>query len=168
MVRRAFLVALIGLTFLAGEVLAKKIIPEKEWRQGDNAKVLPTFCQDRLDPKGRWLRWKSYFGSVSIHIHHYCGGLYAEFKAKTAPTKKERDQWLRFVVGEMSYVADNCGSTCVIYADVHRRLASALTQQGKYDAAMEHIRLISAMPSPAAPQRDVRPPAERPGGAPPS
>lgn len=157
MVRRSLLlVALAGFLVASGEPSAKRINPETEWRKGDNPKLLPTYCQDRLDPKGRWLPWKSYFGDVSIHVHHYCGGLYSEFKARIAPSQRERKQWLQAVVGEMTYVADNCDASCVLYADVHRKLAQALTQLGRFDEAMKHTKLLGAAPS-GAPRADVVP-----------
>jgi len=167
MARRALLLAVfLGLLSLSVESPAKRINPETEWRQGNNAKVLPNYCQDRLDPKGRWVPWKSYFGNVSIHVHHYCGGLYAEFKARIAPNARERKQWLEAVVGEMSYVADNCDLSCMLYADVHRRLAQALTQLGRPDEALKHVKLLNAAP-PSATTPNAAPP-EKPGLTPPS
>jgi len=167
MARSALLLAaLVGMMALAGESSAKRINPETEWRQGDNPKLLPTYCQDRVDRDGRWLRWRDYFGSVSIHVHHYCGGLYSEFKARIAPNERERRQWLQAMVGEMGYIAERCDPACVLYADVHRKLAQALSQLGRFDEAMKHVKLLSALP-PAAPKPNAAPP-DKQGVAPPS
>lgn len=164
--RALLLVALAGLMVMSGESSAGRINPETEWRQGDNAKLLPTYCQDRLDPKGRWLPWKSYFGKVSIHVHHYCGGLYSEFKARIAPNQRERKQWLQAVVGEMTYVANNCDTSCILYASVHSKLAQAYNQLGRFDEAMKHTMLLNAVP-PAPPGADGVP-AEKSARPPPS
>lgn len=117
-----------------------------EWRQGNNAAVLPQYCQDRLDKNGKWQNWRAHFGQVFIHMHHYCGGVYAEYKAKTALNKRQRERWLRETIVQMRYVSPHCGRECVVFEELHRRWAWALTQQGKMAEATEHLRLIGSAP----------------------
>ena len=142
--RSAVLLMAVVVAFLApSDALAKSTrVSPSEWRKGDNAKVLPRYCQDRLDRRGRWLQWREHFGSVYPHMHHYCGGLYAEIKAQVELDKRRRSQWLNIAVGEMSYVARFCDSRCILYADVHKRIASALNMQGRPAEAMQHLKLL--------------------------
>lgn len=117
---------------------------DTQWRQGENSKVLPQYCQDRLDKTGRWTRWKDYFGPAYIHMHHYCGGIYAEFKAQMTMDKKKRANWVREIIVQMNYVSPYCDPSCPVYADLHRRWAWALAEQGRHDEAAKHMQLMAA------------------------
>ena len=165
-------VAMLGAAVGAAPALAERLNPETEWRKPENARLLPQYCQDRLDPQGRWLRWKDHFGPAYIHMHHYCGGVYAELKAKTTFEAKVRKVWLSATVGEMKYVERYCDRSCVLFNDLHRRLAWALGQQGKTAEAMKHLQLITGAGR-AAPYSGTAPapaasPADNPAAAPPS
>jgi hypothetical protein len=111
-----------------------------EWKKGNNAFALPQYCKDRLDPDGAWQKWRAHFGVVYIHMHHYCGGLYAEFKARLIVNKRERAKWLQEVVVQMRYVGRHCDRGCVIYKELHQRWAWALGELGKPVEAMQHLR----------------------------
>lgn len=141
----------LGLLVSTGRTFAA----EAEWRQSINSRILPQYCQDRLDPE-RWKKWRDYFGPAYIHMHHYCSGLYAEIKAKATIDRKKRNEWLAQVVGEMTYVSRACDPACVIYADLHRRWAWALSAQGHSAEAAKHLELMKAArpragPTPAVP-----------------
>jgi len=138
--------ARIWVSILAGLLLflsAPLAIAAEEWRS--NTHLLPPYCKDRSDPWGPgWAKWRDYFGTVHVHMSHYCAGIYAELKAKRAVTKRERDAWLGGVVSQMAYVSPHCDQKCVIYAELHRRWAWALAQQGQFAEAVKHTRLAAA------------------------
>jgi hypothetical protein len=139
----------VGLCAMPETLVAKIKREEMSWRSGNNAKVLPQFCQDRLDREGAWTKWRNHFGAVYEHVHHYCSGLYAEVKAKSALDERNRGAWLTALVSEMKYVARHCDPTCVLYADLHSRLAWAYRQQGKYPEAAKHMQLMKVAPTQA-------------------
>lgn len=116
-------------------------------------KRLPQYCQDRRDPE-RWKRWREYLGPVYIHIHHYCSGIYTELKAKETLDKRKLDELAGQTAHQMAYVSPYCDPTCVIYADLHRRWAWALSVQGNSVEARKHIEMMKA-----ARPTGVRPPA---------
>jgi len=151
-----------------------RINPESEWRKPENAAALPQYCRDRLDKEGRWKKWKDYFGKVYGHMHHYCGGVYAETRAKTTVKKRERDMWLHATVSEMRYVARYCDRDCVLYHDLYRRWAWALGEQGKTAEAAQKLQMLNAVPrvapmpgsAPTAAPATRAPPAPPPAAPP--
>lgn len=132
------LALLIALALVWPDVSAEDI----EWRKGLNARLLPQYCQDRLDEDGAWQQWRSHFGPLFIHMHHYCGGLYAEQKARTIFDKRKRAYWVREVIVQMRYVSRHCDTSCPLYDDLHRRWAWALSLQGNHAEAAQHLGLV--------------------------
>jgi tetratricopeptide (TPR) repeat protein len=108
-----------------------------KWK--DNTGVLPQYCKDRA--AGRDQKWRSTFGDVYIHMHHYCSGVHAEQKARIALNKRERVSWLNRVASQMKYVSASCGSGCVLYPELHTRWAWALGELGQIAEAMKHYQL---------------------------
>lgn len=120
-----------------------------EWRK--DAWMLPKYCQDRVDwssPASPWHRWHSYFGEAAIHMSHYCRGVHGEIKAKQTVDRAKRSQYIDQALTEMAYVAPSCNERCVLYAELHRRWAWALTEQGKFAEALKHMKLAEASPKP--------------------
>jgi len=119
----------------------------EEWR--DNAQTLPQYCQDRA--KGwevpEYQRWKKTFGDVFVHMHHYCGGIYAEQKARGTIDPRQRERWMRGVTGQMEYVSRHCSTKCAFYPELHSRWGWALGETGQVGEAIEHFQLaIRAKP----------------------
>ena len=145
MIRRTTLaITLLGMLLPANPSTAGKADIPPGWREGNNAKILPKYCQDRLDKHGRWTKWRDYFGPVYVHMHHYCSGIYGELMAQQTIDKKKREYWVRQAVSEMNYVSPHCDPSCVLYADLHRRLAWGLSQQGRHEEATKHYQLMGA------------------------
>ncbi|MDB4409752.1 tetratricopeptide repeat protein [Gammaproteobacteria bacterium] len=117
------------------------------WR-GDT-RFLPQYCKDRVKgiSSAEFNKWRGTFGEVYIHIHHYCGGLYAEQKARSTINQQERSSWLGNVIGEMRYVGGHCGPGCVLYPELQSRWGWALGEQGQLGEAIQHYQLaIKAKP----------------------
>lgn len=118
-----------------------------EWRK--DAWMLPKYCQDRVDwsnPASPWHKWHGYFGNVAIHMSHYCNGVHGELMAKQTVDNVKRNLYVAKAADEMAYVSPNCDQKCVVYAELHRRWAWALMQQGKFTEAMKHTRLAESSP----------------------
>lgn len=108
------------------------------WRK--NTTMLPQYCKDRA--KGNLQKWRSTFGEVAIHLHHYCSGLFSEQKARNATKSTERKYWLGEVVSSMRYVSSACSSTrCVLYPELQTRWGWALAEQGQVGEAVKHYQL---------------------------
>ena len=117
------------------------------WRQ--DTQLLPQYCKDRAKGKNssEWAKWRKTFGNVSIHMHHYCSGIYAEKKAKSTINQQERNRWLEGVIGEMQYVGRHCNTRCVIYPELHTRQGWALGESGQVSEAIGQFQLaIKAKP----------------------
>jgi tetratricopeptide (TPR) repeat protein len=104
-----------------------------------NTNLLPQYCKDRA--AGRDEKWRKTFGETFIHMHHYCAGIFAEQKAKSAMNKQERANWLGLVVHQMKYVSGSCNTGHVLYPDLHTRWGWALSEQGQIAEAMQHYQL---------------------------
>jgi tetratricopeptide (TPR) repeat protein len=114
----------------------------QEWKQ--ETELLPQYCKDRAKKAthpAEWYKWRSTFGEVFIHMHHYCSGIYAEQKAKTEINKHQRNRLLRQVIGEMQYVGYHCNTDCVLYPELHTRLGWALGESGQTYEAIEQYQL---------------------------
>lgn len=119
----------------------------EEWRQ--NTQFLPPYCQDRVKgaQSAEFMKWRKSFGEAFIHMHHYCGGIYAEQKARSTIDRHKRQRWLRAVMGEMEYVSKHCPANCVLYPELHSRWGWALAESGQPAGAIEHFQLaIRAKP----------------------
>lgn len=118
------------------------------WRKGNNAVVLPVYCQDRLKAGGKSTKKYPQLRDVWIHIHHYCGGIYAQIKAKSETDRRKRAHWLREIRTQMKYVSPHCGVRCVLYPELHSRWGWALHESGDTAEAIRHLMLaIQAKPS---------------------
>jgi tetratricopeptide (TPR) repeat protein len=140
--RRLILLFVAGVSFPWHNLSA-----EEAWRQ--DTKLLPPYCQERAKgwESAGYQKWRKTFGGLSVHIHHYCGGIYAEQKARSTIVKHDRDRWLRAVKGEMAYVARHCTAGCVLYPELHSRWGWALGASGEPAGAIEHFQLaIRAKP----------------------
>ena len=110
--------------------------------------LLPNYCRDRATGSEAWTKWKRTFGGVYIHMHHYCSGVYAEIKARSAAETRVRESWLNEVVHQMNYVGRSCDLDCVVYSELHTRWGWALGEQGKIRDAVKHFDLaIRGQPS---------------------
>ncbi len=114
------------------------------WRQ--NTHLLPQYCKDRnlsAESPHNWKKWKKTFGSTFIHMHHYCQGVFAEYKFKGAIDKVQKDNWLREVTHQMEYVSKSCPAKnkCLLYPELHTRWAWALNKQGNIAQAIKHYQL---------------------------
>jgi tetratricopeptide (TPR) repeat protein len=119
----------------------------EKWRR--NTQLLPQYCKDRA--KGRntaeWKRWSNTFGTATIHIHHYCAGIYAQQEVRTSLDQGVRKRELGNVVHQMKYVGAHCGTDCVLYPELHTRWGWALAEQGEAAEAIQHYQLaIKAQP----------------------
>jgi tetratricopeptide (TPR) repeat protein len=118
-----------------------------EWKQ--NTQLLPQYCKDaaKRHQSGEYNKWRGTLGEAFIHMNHYCDGIYAEQKAKTAYDQNERKRWLQTVKHQMRYVSNHCSESCVLYPDLHTRLGWALGADGQYTEAIKHFQLaIGAKP----------------------
>ena len=113
----------------------------QEWKQ--KTQLLPQYCKDRAKGtnSAEWSKWRSTFGEVFIHMHHYCNGIYAEQKAKTAINQQQRNRLLAGVIGEMQYVGRHCNTDCVLYPELHSRLGWALGEKGQVSEAIGQFQL---------------------------
>lgn len=139
---RIVLILLLGISF------GQNVYAAEDWRQ--DTLLLPKYCKDRAKgfQSAEFLKWRSTLGSAFIHTHHYCSGIYAEQKAKTAFDKQERDRLLRVVIGEMQYVARHCSAKCALYPELHTRWGWALGMAGQPAEAIKHYQLsIMAKPN---------------------
>ncbi len=83
-----------------------------------------------------------------IHIHHYCSGIYAEYKVKTTLDQRARKRWLRLLISQMQYVSNRCQAGCILYPELHTRWGWALSEQGQPVEAINHYQLaIRAKPT---------------------
>jgi tetratricopeptide (TPR) repeat protein len=111
---------------------------DEVWK--NNTNLLPQYCKDfaaGLNKK----KWRSIFGDLYIHTHHYCKGVFAEQKAKSALNQRERASWLQKVGSQMKYVSGACDSRCVMYPDLHTRWGWALGKQGQVAEAIKHYQM---------------------------
>jgi len=127
---------------------AEELESDTQWRK--DTLLLPQYCKDRA--KGinspEFTRWRATIGDVYVHIHHYCGGIYAEQKAKSSIDPKERKRWLRDVIGQMQYVSNHCSSKCALYPELQTRWGWALAEDGQPAEAIMHFQLaIRAKPA---------------------
>ena len=119
----------------------------EKWRQ--DTQLLPQYCKDRVKGgnSAEFAKWRGTFGEAFIHIHHYCSGIYAEQKAKSAIDQRERRRWLREVAGQMLYVSKHCTARCSLYPELHSRWGWALAAAGQPSDAISHFQLaIQAKP----------------------
>ena len=116
------------------------------WRS--DTLMLPQYCKDRVQSKKDFeKKWRSTFGEALIHIHHYCGGIYAEKKARIATDKGVRERLLGEVIHQMGYVSNHCNEHCVLYPELQTRWAWALGESGQVGEAIKHYQLaIQAKP----------------------
>ena len=119
----------------------------EEWRQ--DTRLLPQYCKDRV--KGisspEFAKWRGTLGEAFIHTHHYCGGIYAEQKARITADQRERKRWLRSVKSEMQYVSRHCSAKCAFYPELHSRWGWALAEDKQLSEAIGHFQLaIQAKP----------------------
>lgn len=112
------------------------------WRQ--NTQLLPPYCKDRAKglQSAEFKRWYGRLGDVSIHMHHYCSGIYAEQKAKSTVDRAQRQRWLRTVLDEMQYVSNHCAARCPLYPELHTRWGWALGANGQPAEAIKHLQLV--------------------------
>jgi tetratricopeptide (TPR) repeat protein len=112
-------------------------------RWGNNTHLLPQYCKDRAkgSQSPEWAKWSGTFGEAFIHMHHYCAGIFAEQKAKSAPNQHERANWLVKVLSQMKYVSGSCNAGCAIYPELHTRWGWALGRQGQTAEAIKHYQL---------------------------
>ncbi len=131
---RLLLILILGFSFSG-------LSQAEAWRT-DTA-LLPKYCQDRAQghTTGPFTKWRSKFGDVYIHVHHYCSGIYSENKAKVIYQEPERRGWLNSVEGEMLYVSRNCGPDCILYPGLHRRWGWSLAERKQYSEAIKHYEL---------------------------
>lgn len=128
-------------------ILWHNLSAAEEWRQ--DTQLLPQYCKDRA--KGidspQFNKWRKTLGGVFEHMHHYCGGIYAEKKARSTIDMQERKRWLRNVQGEMAYVARHCSAKCALYPELQSRWGWALAADGQPGEAVGHFQLaIRAKP----------------------
>jgi tetratricopeptide (TPR) repeat protein len=118
------------------------IAASEDWRQ--NTQLLPPYCKDRVKgfKSAEFMKWRRTFGDAFIHMHHYCNGIFAEKKAKSTINQRERQRWVRSVLGEMEYVGRNCQANCVLYPELHSRWGWALGASGQPAEAIKHFQLV--------------------------
>ena len=122
-------------------------VSDEYWSK--NTQMLPQYCKDRAKgtQSSEWKKWRGTFGSVYQHMHHYCSGIYAEQKAKSAQSQRERVTQLGKVVHQMGYVSASCNAECVIYPELHVHWGWALAEKGQAAEAIQHYKLaIKAKP----------------------
>jgi tetratricopeptide (TPR) repeat protein len=112
-----------------------------DWKK--NTSLMPQYCKDlaKGNNSPEWTKWRSTFGESTIHMNHYCKGVFAEDRAKSIMDKNKRDYWLGILVHQMRYVSSSCKKKCVLYPDLHTRLGWALGEQGLTAEAIEHYQL---------------------------
>ena len=120
---------------------AKKKERGEPWRR-DTA-MLPQYCKDRASNKLLFIqKWGKTFGDATQHMHHYCGGIYAEQQAKSSLSSGGRGKYLGEVIHQMGYVSKHCpASGCVLYPELHARWGWALGQKGQAGEAIKHYQL---------------------------
>jgi len=135
---RIILFFVIGISFPWHTLIAA----DSDWRQ--NTQLLPPYCKDRAKgiQSAEFKRWKRTFGDAFMHIHHYCGGIFAEQKARSTVNQQERQRWLRSVLGEMRYVSKHCSERCALYPELHSRWGWALGASGQPAEAIKHFQLV--------------------------
>jgi len=132
------------LFFVLGFIIAGQnpaVAAGEEWRT--NTAMLPQYCKDRAKgvSEGPFTKWRKTFGEAYIHMHHYCGGVYAEHKARGTADNRKRGHWLGLVVHQMQYVSKACQVGCVLYPELHSRWGWALGESRQYDEAIKHYQL---------------------------
>jgi tetratricopeptide (TPR) repeat protein len=103
------------------------------WRE--NLFILPPFCKERA---------KGITHPRAQSLHHYCGALLFEARARTAGNQDERIRLLqRAASGMSSWAGKNCTSysQCIFYPDVHTRLARAFSELGQIAEAVKQYQL---------------------------
>ena len=142
---RIIIFIVFGISILWHNVFAAE---SYEWRK--DTQFLPQYCKDRakgLD-SAEFSKWRATLGDAYIHIHHYCGGIYAEQMAKSTFDQREKKHWLQAVAGEMRYVSSNCSAKCTLYPELQTRWGWALAADGQPSEAVKHFMLaIRAKPT---------------------
>jgi len=118
------------------------IAAESDWKQ--NTQLLPPYCKDRAKGlnSAEFKKWRGSLGDAFIHMHHYCSGVFAEQKARSTIDQRQRQRWLRTVVGEMQYVSKHCSARCPLYPELHSRWGWALGTSGQHSEAIKHFQLV--------------------------
>lgn len=131
------------LTLIFTIALLNSSVAGEESSWAANTHLLPQYCKDRA--KGgqsrEYKKWRSTLGETFIHMHHYCDGVFAEIKARTAQNENERKNWLGRVAHQMRYVSGSCKTGHVLYPDLHTRWGWALGEQGQIAEAIRHYQL---------------------------
>jgi tetratricopeptide (TPR) repeat protein len=110
------------------------------WRH--DTTFLPQYCKDRAADKEAFKKkWGKVFGGSTLDIHHYCGGIYAEQKAKASLSEGERGKYLDTVIYQMKYVSNRCTTGCVLYPELHTRWGWALGEKGQAGEAIQQFKL---------------------------
>ena len=132
---------IIGLYVNAHSAFGKDKEKGEIWRS--HTTMLPQYCKDRAADKKLFLKkWRKTFGEASIHMHHYCGGVYAEQQARSATSSGARQKLLGTVIHQMGYVSNHCPTGCVLYPELHTRWAWALGEKGQAGEAIKHYNLV--------------------------
>jgi tetratricopeptide (TPR) repeat protein len=113
-----------------------------EWKK--NLNILPPYCADRARGGAVGQKVPSRYAVLSdvwVHLHHYCAGLYADYKAKISLSQNEKKQLYAEVIGQMGYVSNHCKSRCALYPELHTRWGFALAETGQVGEAIRHYQL---------------------------
>jgi tetratricopeptide (TPR) repeat protein len=105
-----------------------------------NLQVLPSYCKGFKTDSHR-KKWGSILGETYIHMHHYCKGVFGEYKARSLVGQGERKPWVQTAAHQMRYVSGACKIGCALYPDLHRRWGWALGEQRQYAEAIKHYQL---------------------------
>ena len=101
------------------------------WRE--NTDLLPPFCKERA---------KGITTPGMRGVHHYCGALFTEARARVAVNLNKRNRLLQKAAGGMkAYAQKDCQSGCALYPDGHTRLGRALSELGLIAEAIKHYKL---------------------------
>lgn len=134
------IIVMIGLSLSWHNSFGKEKERGEAWRRDTN--MLPQYCKDRASNKKQFLqKWGKTFGDATIHMHHYCGGVYAQQKARSSLSSGGREKNLNEVIHQMGYVSNHCPAGCVLYPELHTRWGWALGQKGQAGEAIKHFRL---------------------------
>ena len=129
-----------GLSLSSNNLFGEEKERGEAWRR-DTA-MLPQYCKDRAANKELFIqKWGKTFGDATAHIHHYCGGVYAEQKARSTLNSGGRQGYLDTVIHQMGYVSGHCPSGCVLYPELHSRWGWALGEKGQVGEAIDHYKL---------------------------
>lgn len=115
------------------------------WSKPQNLVFLPPFCTVKANngPKAEITKWdKILGGNIFMHLHHYCGGVFAEFKAKETVGQSSQAGWLAEIIKQMKYVSGPCNTPkCRLYPELHTRWGWALAEQGNAGDAVREYQL---------------------------